>query len=277
MLGDDEARRDPNVGAILGPLQIVRQNHLKNEGCIFDMYRLWQDFSATDSGTVDLSRVKLHSSSVYYHFGMDIMLDLEKAPETCLEGAYVSRGEGRWFMTFVFDYPDWETEIRHERTSVAEKRMARAFMVEFPDGIPASAIPNHLMDFHGDEFAGADPRLQWMLVNIVLNAMMYFSQAYVDVFESRFEGQWGSALKPNVYEYGQPTASTTRWRVSVIPSDPLPVPGVGRARWLLELMRSRAGECAEFEVGACDDKGCLDIPSRSVNRQDTSGRSRHSA
>ena len=30
-------------------------------------------------------------------------------------------------------------------------------------------------------------------------------------------------------DYGQPTASTTRWRVSVLPSEPLPVAGVGRA------------------------------------------------
>lgn len=60
-------------------------------------------------------------------------------------------------------------------------------------------------------------------------------------------------------DYGQPTASTTRWRVSVLPSEPLPVAGVGRARWLAELMRVKAGECAEFEIGACDAQGriCL--------------------
>ena len=60
-------------------------------------------------------------------------------------------------------------------------------------------------------------------------------------------------------DYGNPTASTTRWRVSVLPSEPLPVAGVGRARWLAELMRVKAGECAEFEIGAPDAKGriCL--------------------
>jgi len=61
-------------------------------------------------------------------------------------------------------------------------------------------------------------------------------------------------------EFGQPTASVTRWRVSVLPSAPLPVPGVGRARWLLELIRCRAGESAEFEVEACDAKGRLALP-----------------
>src|SRR6185503_8464840 len=49
-------------------------------------------------------------------------------------------------------------------------------------------------------------------------------------------------------DFGQPTASATRWRVSALPSAPLPVPGVGRARWLVELIRSRAGECADFEL-----------------------------
>ncbi|TBZ97445.1 ImuA family protein, partial [Rhizobium leguminosarum] len=77
-------------------------------------------------------------------------------------------------------------------------------------------------------------------------------------------------------DFGQPTAATTRWRVSVIPSEELPVPGVGRARWFLELMRVKAGECAEFEVGACDAEGRIDIFSRSADGQDQAGRSRYS-
>ena len=32
-------------------------------------------------------------------------------------------------------------------------------------------------------------------------------------------------------DFGQPTAAVTRWRVSVLPSVALPVPGVGRSRW----------------------------------------------
>lgn len=58
-------------------------------------------------------------------------------------------------------------------------------------------------------------------------------------------------------DFGQPTASATRWRVSTLPSTPLPVPGVGRARWLLELIRCRAGESADFLVDACDADGRL--------------------
>lgn len=86
--------------------------------------------------------------------------------------------------------------------------------------------------------------------------------------------RWRRQTEAN--DFGQPTASTTRWRVSVMPSDELPVPGVGRARWLLELMKSRAGECGEFLVGACDDKGRLDLPSGSADRSNTSGRSVYS-
>lgn len=78
-------------------------------------------------------------------------------------------------------------------------------------------------------------------------------------------------------DFGQPTASTTRWRVSVLPSEDLPVSGVGRARWLLELMRSRAGERAEFEIGACDDKGRIHLSPRSGYRSSTSDRSFYSA
>ncbi|MCQ9156303.1 ImuA family protein [Acidomonas methanolica] len=58
-------------------------------------------------------------------------------------------------------------------------------------------------------------------------------------------------------EFGQPTASTTRWRISLLPSAPLPVPGVERPRWLLELLRARSGESADFEVEGCDAKGRL--------------------
>lgn len=61
-------------------------------------------------------------------------------------------------------------------------------------------------------------------------------------------------------DFGQPTAAVTRWRVTALPSTPLPVAGVGRARWLVELIRARAGECADFELEACDAQGRLAVP-----------------
>jgi protein ImuA len=59
----------------------------------------------------------------------------------------------------------------------------------------------------------------------------------------------------------------TRWRVSAMPSStPLPVPGVGRARWRLELLRCRGGESAEFEVEACDAQGRLALSAEMIYR-----------
>lgn len=66
-------------------------------------------------------------------------------------------------------------------------------------------------------------------------------------------------------DFGQPTASTTRWRVTALPSSPLSVPGVGRPRWLVELIRARAGECADFEVESCDEEGRIAVPSKLVH------------
>ena len=68
-------------------------------------------------------------------------------------------------------------------------------------------------------------------------------------------------------DFGQPTASVTRWRVTALPSSPSPVPGVGQARWQLELIRARAGDSADFEVEACDEQGRLRVPVR--NRQES--------
>lgn len=61
-------------------------------------------------------------------------------------------------------------------------------------------------------------------------------------------------------DLGQPTAANTRWRVTALPSSPLPSAGVGRSRWLVELLRCKAGECADFELEACDETGRLAVP-----------------
>lgn len=66
--------------------------------------------------------------------------------------------------------------------------------------------------------------------------------------------------------FGQPTAAVTRWKVSALPSSPLPVAGIGRARWRLELLRCRGGENADFTVEACDGSGRLALPSKVADR-----------
>jgi len=67
-------------------------------------------------------------------------------------------------------------------------------------------------------------------------------------------------------DFGQPTAALTRWRVTSVPTMPLPVPGVRRSRWLVELIRCRAGESADFLVEACDATGCLALPVHLADR-----------
>ena len=67
-------------------------------------------------------------------------------------------------------------------------------------------------------------------------------------------------------DFGQPTASVTRWRVTALPSALLPVPGIGRPRWLVELIRARAGECADMIVEACDETGRLAVSADMADR-----------
>lgn len=83
--------------------------------------------------------------------------------------------------------------------------------------------------------------------------------------------------RQEVAAFSQPTASVTRWRVSVLPSSPLPVPGIGRARWRLELVRCRGGEAAEFEVEACDEQGRLAVPADMADRSLASADGQHRA
>ncbi|MCD9007494.1 hypothetical protein LDO31_14840 [Luteimonas sp. XNQY3] len=78
-------------------------------------------------------------------------------------------------------------------------------------------------------------------------------------------------------DFGQPTAAVTRWRVSALPSRPFPVPGVDRPRWLVELIRARAGESLDIEVEACDGSGHLGLPADMADRSAAAGGRRRSA
>lgn len=71
-------------------------------------------------------------------------------------------------------------------------------------------------------------------------------------------------------EFAQPSAAVTSWRIIQLPSAPLPVPvpGIGRAVWRIELVRSRGGATAAWDMEACDAEGRLalsaDLADRSV-------------
>nr|WP_256731628.1 protein ImuA [Sphingomonas sp. dw_22] len=68
-----------------------------------------------------------------------------------------------------------------------------------------------------------------------------------------------------------PSAAVTRWRVACAPSSPLPVAGVGRARWRLTLVRQKGGEGFEQLVEACDATGRCALPAALGHRKAAAG------
>lgn len=65
-----------------------------------------------------------------------------------------------------------------------------------------------------------------------------------------------------------PSAAMTRWRIGSAPSSPLPVAGVGRAQWQVELVRQRGGDPFSLTVEACDETGRCALAAELVNRPD---------
>ncbi|MCW3846984.1 protein ImuA [Sphingomonas sp. LB-2] len=74
-----------------------------------------------------------------------------------------------------------------------------------------------------------------------------------------------------------PSAAVTRWRIGPAPSTPLPVEGVGRPRWRLELARQKGGEAFELEVEACDATGRCALPPALADRAAVAGGTRRRA
>jgi len=62
------------------------------------------------------------------------------------------------------------------------------------------------------------------------------------------------------------TAAVSRWRLAALPSTPLPVAGVGRPRWRVELTRCRGGEPTDWIMEGCDAQGRLAVPSDVADR-----------
>lgn len=65
-----------------------------------------------------------------------------------------------------------------------------------------------------------------------------------------------------------PSAAMTRWRIGCAPSVRLPIPGVGRGRWSVELVRQRNGNPFSLDLDACDDTGRLALSAAAVHRAD---------
>lgn len=66
-----------------------------------------------------------------------------------------------------------------------------------------------------------------------------------------------------------PSAAMTRWRIGCLASARLPWPGVGRARWQVELARQRGGDPFTLELEACDATGRLALPAATGDRTAT--------
>lgn len=75
----------------------------------------------------------------------------------------------------------------------------------------------------------------------------------------------------------QPSSAMTRWRIGCVPSAKLPFPGVGRARWTVELVRQRNGNPFSLEVEAPDATGRLALPAAAADRAAAPVRALHQA
>lgn len=69
-----------------------------------------------------------------------------------------------------------------------------------------------------------------------------------------------------------PSLAMTRWRIGCASSAALPYPGVGRARWSVELVRQRGGNPFTLDLEACDDSGRLALPAAIADRATAAGR-----
>ena len=65
-----------------------------------------------------------------------------------------------------------------------------------------------------------------------------------------------------------PTAASTRWRVSPVPSEVVPASGLKRGRWQVELVRCRGAQPRSWILEACNAQGRLALPADLADRQD---------
>jgi protein ImuA len=67
--------------------------------------------------------------------------------------------------------------------------------------------------------------------------------------------RWRNAAEAAA-ERARPTAAVTRWRIGALPSaDIAGMPGIGRPRWRVELLRVRGGVPGSWEVEVADATG----------------------
>jgi len=68
-------------------------------------------------------------------------------------------------------------------------------------------------------------------------------------------------------ERARPSAALSRWRVGALPSlGVMDEPGLGRARWRVELLRMRGGVPGWWDVEVADATGCLSLSAELADR-----------
>jgi protein ImuA len=70
-------------------------------------------------------------------------------------------------------------------------------------------------------------------------------------------------------QVNEPTAAVTRWRITALPSQVLPVAGIGRPFWQIDLLRCRDAGNASWITEACDEKGSLGLATNMAHRQNS--------
>ncbi|QFU16578.1 ImuA family protein [Microvirga thermotolerans] len=80
--------------------------------------------------------------------------------------------------------------------------------------------------------------------------------------------RWWTVAEKNLTTL--PTAAITRWRIASAPSAVLPIPGVSRQRWRVDLVRCRGAEARSWIVEGCDAKGRLAVPADLAHRPHSS-------
>ena len=76
-------------------------------------------------------------------------------------------------------------------------------------------------------------------------------------------------------ERDRPNAAVTRWRVGALPAADIPgMPGIGRPRWRMELMRVRGGVPGSWEVEVADATGHVRISAGLADRPAAPGKAR---
>lgn len=70
----------------------------------------------------------------------------------------------------------------------------------------------------------------------------------------------------DVAGFGMANACATRWRITALPGDALPVEGLGAPRLLVECIKSTAGQSADFTVDIDYDTGAFSVPAHLADR-----------